>query len=115
MKSSSNIVSAIQHLKMAQEHLKDFNRDNPNTRGSKLFQTYIDKIEWIYMDFISNPILPHNVTGGIKEEWNSDVFCVPAITDKVSILRPDQREMIEEIIDGMIAGEEVKFIDTPNK
>ena len=50
---------------------------------------------------------------GIKEEWNSDVFCVPAITDKVSVLRPDQREMIEEIIDGMIAGEEVKFIDTP--
>ena len=47
MKSSSNIVSAVQHLKMAQEHLKDFNRDNPNTRGSKLFQTYIDKIEWI--------------------------------------------------------------------
>ena len=37
MKSSSNIVSAIQHLKMAQEHLKDFNRDNPNTKGSKLY------------------------------------------------------------------------------
>ena len=115
MKSSSNIVSSIQHLKMAQEHFKDFNRDNPNTKGSKLFQTYIDKIEWIYRDFISNPILPPDVTGGIKEEWNSDVFCVTAIVDKVSVLRPDQREMIEEIIDGMIAGEEVKLIDTPNK
>jgi len=77
--------------------------------------TYIDKIEWIYRDFISNPILPQDVTSGIKEEWNSDVFCVPAITDKVSVLRPDQREMIEEIIDGLIAGEEIKIIDTPNK
>jgi len=107
----SNIVSAIHHLKMAQEYFEDFIREFPTSHGSRLFHIYVKKINWIYLDFISHPQITDSIRDGVKKEIESDVFAVPAITEKVALLNPEQREMIELIIDGMINGEIVRFID----
>ena len=40
---------------------------------------------------------------------------MPAINEKVALLSPEQREIIEETIDAMLAGEEVEIIDTGGK
>jgi hypothetical protein len=107
----SNIVSAIHNLKMAQEHFEDFIREFPTSQGSRLFATYVKKIDWIYFDFISHPQMTEAIREGVKKEIQSDVFAVPAITEKVALLNPEQREMIELTIDAMLSGEEVTFID----
>lgn len=108
----SNIVSAIHHLRMAEEHYEDFIREFPGSMGTRLFKSYIVKIKWIYNDIISHPYITQDVRDGIKEEIKSDVFAVPAINDKIALLNPSQREMIEETIDAMLSGEDVKIIDT---
>lgn len=107
----SNIISAIHHLKMAQEHYEDFVREYPDSAGSRLFKSYISKIKWISTDILSHPHVSEEVRIGIKKELASDVFAVPAINEKVALLNPDQREMIEETIDAMLAGEEIKIVD----
>ena len=108
----SNIVSAIHHLRMAEEHYDDFIREFPGSMGTRLFKSYIAKIKWIYNDIITHPYITKDVRDGIKDEIQSDVFAVPAINDKIALLNPSQREIIEETIDAMLAGESVKIIDT---
>lgn len=107
----SNIVSAIHHLRMAEEHYEDFIREFPNSMGARVFKSYITKIKWIYNDLVTHPHISQEVREGVKAEIKSDVFAVPAINDKVALLNPDQRDIIEATIDAMLAGEDVKIID----
>ena len=107
----SNIVSGIHSLKMAQEFFLDFTREFPDSSGSKLFDKYNKRIDWILNDLITHTSLPEDVREGIKEELKSDVFTVPAILEKVSLLRPEQRETIETLIDAALNGEEFRIVD----
>lgn len=109
--NGSNIISAIHHLKMAQEYYEDFIREYPDSAGSRLFKSYVNKINWMSTDILSHPDISEEVRIGIKKELACDVFAVTAIAEKSALLNPDQREMIEETIDAMIAGEEVKIVD----
>jgi len=108
---SANIISAIQNLIMAKEQFEDFCRQFPETKGEKLFKTYSNKISWIFKDIVTHPFLTEEVRAGIKKEINSDVFAIPAILEKVALLTPEQRDMIEATLDAMINGEEVKIVD----
>jgi hypothetical protein len=109
--SGANIINAIQNLKMAQEQFEDFERQFPNSQGSRLFKRYNDKINWIFSDIITHPFLPEVIRNGIKDEIRSDVFAVPAILEKVALLSPEQRDIIESTLDAMLSGEEVKIVD----
>jgi len=111
MNNGANIISAIQNLKMAQEQFDDFCRQYPDSQGSRLFKKYSEKINWIFSDLITNPFVTAEVRIGIKNEIASDVFAVPAIVEKVALLTPDQRDIIESTLDALINGEEVKIID----
>lgn len=102
--TGSNIVSAIQHLKIAQEYLEDFMREHQGSKGAKLFGNYKHKIDWILTDMITHPFLPEAVREGIKWEVNSDVLALPAINEKIALLNPSQREAIETAIDQILEG-----------
>jgi hypothetical protein len=109
--NGANIINAIQNLKMAQEQFEDFCRQYPNSQGSKLFKKYSDKVNWIFSDLISNPFITAEVRIGIRNEIASDVFAVPAIIEKVALLTPDQRDLIEATLDALLSGEEVQIVD----
>ena len=108
---SANIIGAIQNLKMAQEQFQDFCRQFTNSQGERLFKTYVSKIDWIFKDIITHPFLTDEVRLGIKKEIESDVFAVPAILEKIALLKPEQREIIEDVIDAYISGETIKIVD----
>lgn len=111
MKAASNIVSGILSIKQAYDHFEVFGLEHPDSKGSKLFSNYGRKLQWIYSDMLTNPLLPEEVRQGIKKEWESDSFIVPAISEKSALLKPEQREMIEMVIDAMLCGEEINIID----
>lgn len=108
MKGSSSIVSAIQHLKMAHDHFEDFERENPGGNGARLFRGYRNRLNLIATDLITHPFLPEGVRQGIKNEWLSDVFAVPAIMEKIALLTPEQREAVEYVIEQCLNGETLK-------
>ena len=111
MKGSSNIISSIHNLRQAKEHFYNFQLEHPNTKGAILFSGYERRLDWIYKDLITHPLLTDEVREGVKQEWESDVFSVPAINEKVALLNPQQREAIEEIIDQMLSGQEIVIRD----
>ena len=105
----SNIVSAVHSMRQVFEFMESFERDHPNSKGAVLFAKYKAKLEWIYRDLVTNPHLTDPVREGIKKEWNSDVFAVPAINEKVPLLNPEQRDLVENIIDALLKGEQIKI------
>jgi hypothetical protein len=111
VKGGANIINAIQNLKMAQEQFDDFCRQYPDSQGSKIFGSYSKKISWVFSDIITHPFLTEEIRDGMKKEIASDVFAVPAIVEMVALLTPEQRELIEDTLDAMLAGEDVKIVD----
>jgi hypothetical protein len=95
----SNIISAIHKLKEAKEHFQDFQREHPNSKGEKLAGKYVSKIDWIYTDLVTFPLFPAPVIEGVRKEWQSDSFQISAIAEKAALLMPEQRELIEGVID----------------
>lgn len=109
MKGASNIISSIHHLRIAVEHWDSFCREHPGSKGAMLFKGDKKRVEWIVKDLITHIALPQSVRDGIKAEWNSDVFAPAAITEKAALLNPQQRDMVETLIDGLLNGEEIKM------
>lgn len=108
MQKGSNIMLIIHHLKMASDFLKDFQREYPGTNGAKLFKIYDGKIQWMFMDLVSNPNFSNPaIIEGIKAELKSDSFVVPAIMEKFYQLSPEDREAIETVIDCALRGEKI--------
>lgn len=114
MKGNADIVSGFRCLKQASDHFTSFkNEMQKGSEGVRLSSIYIKKIDWMYMDFQSNPLFPKEVREGIRKEWASDPFAVSAIEEKIALLKPDQRDLVETIIDGLLSGEQITFIDQP--
>ena len=113
----SSVVQAIQHVKIADEFMNDFIRSAPTTRGAIIFGQYSRKLRWILSDIITRWILsdiityPHfddEVRKGIKVEIESDAFSVGAIKDLIPLLNPEQREMIEDLIEDILKGKTIE-------
>ena len=103
----SNIVQAIQHVKMANEFMQDFIRSTPNTRGAYIFKDYSRRLNWIITDILTYPHFQDDVRKGISTEIKSDPFATPAIVDRVSLLNSEQREMIEDLIEDILKGKTI--------
>jgi hypothetical protein len=105
----SSIVQSIQHIKQANEFMSDFIRQAPNTRGSLVFAGYSNKLQWILRDILTYPHFPDEVRLGIRTEIESDCFAVEAIHDKIPLLNPEQRAMLEELVEYMVAGKTIEI------
>lgn len=107
----SNIVQSINKLKQSYDLFEDFQRQHPFTKGAAIAKHYNTKILWIYKDFVSNPSFNDKVREGVIKEWNSDIFIIDAINNKIGLLAPEKRELIETIIDALLNGEEINIIN----
>jgi hypothetical protein len=115
MRGESDFLAGFQHLHRGYDHWQSFIRERPGGVAERLFGNYCRKIEWIAKDLITCPLFPSIVREGLKTEWNSDAFMVDAIIEKVMVLTPGQREVIETVLDRIIAGEHtVVEVNIPN-
>lgn len=113
--NKNSAISAIHHLRMAKEFYLDFIRQYKGSIGANIFKNYIKKIDFIFTDIKSNIHFNQSIRDGIRKELECDIFQIPAINEKISILTPNQRELIEATIDAMLAGEEIQIVDIKDK
>lgn len=108
MKGGSNIIGSVHALKQAHDHLTSFRLEHPGTKGAALATGYCTRIQFIVTDLLTHPFLPQVVRDGIRAEWESDAWAVPAIAEKVALLSPDQRESLERLVEALLSGEKIK-------
>ena len=105
----SSVVSCIHHLKLADEYAKDFVRQNPRTRGAGIFANYSLKLNWILRDVVTYPHFGNDVREGIRKEIASDAFSYDALTEKLALLNPDQREELDGLLDDILKGKTIEI------
>jgi hypothetical protein len=111
---ASNIVQSIIKLKQSVTHMQVVSlilmenvTDGKKPKGVNHFERQIKAIEAIYINTVSIPALTKEVRTAIRNIWNSDEFEVDAIAEKIALLTPAKKEMIEKIVDGLLIGEEI--------
>lgn len=105
MPGTNDIANFIHHQKIALEYLESYFRDNRGSKGENLFKEYRRKINWILTDLKTCIHLPDDIRASISNQLNSDVFAALAIMEKLVLLLPEQREVIEDVIDRISKGE----------
>jgi hypothetical protein len=112
--SNANIINGITKLKQAKDLLEDAMRTaGKESVGAKLIGNVVNRIEGAKNVFVTSIWFPDVVREGIRKEWASDSFTVDAITEKIALLSPKQRDTIEAVLDKILAGEllQVEYID----
>jgi hypothetical protein len=105
----SSVVSFIHHLKLADEYAKDFVRSAPGTRGAVIFDNYSKRIAWIFRDVITYPHFGDEVREGMRREIASDAFSYDSLIEKVALLNPEQRDMLEGLLTDILKGKTVEI------
>ena len=107
-----SVMSAIHHMRTALEYMEDFvresNQKGAGSRGAAKFSEYAKKINWILTDMKTYPHFCQEVRDGFAIEMKSDVFAYVAVAEKCSLLDPNQREMLDELLDKILAGETIE-------
>lgn len=105
----SSIMSTIQHIKLAIEFAQDVQRAG-YTKAGKTFKNYEKHLQWILKDFKTNPLFPDEVRQGIDKELKSDMFALEGLREKIPLIPADYRCDLEEAIDAILEGRQVKII-----
>jgi hypothetical protein len=115
METRSNIITAFQYLKMAKMSFEDLQREMPNTDCDKMAKKYINKIDWIYTDFITISKFDRPTINSLKYQFEGDILSIPEILNTLSLLDDSQRELVEEVAKALYKGEEITFEEKDNK
>ena len=104
-----SIMSAIQHLRIADEYMEDVVRQE-RTVGSKVFRDYSRRVKWILNDFATFPQFTDIVREGIRKEFAADPMVTEAIREKIALLPAQYREDFEQALEWILEGKAVKII-----
>jgi hypothetical protein len=102
-----SIHKGFYHLQMAKEYFDDVTREAPRSVGARLCNMYSKKLAWIKKDFASCPLLPSKAASEFNAELSGDIMFPMAIAEKVLRLSDEQRTVLEELIDALVAGEDI--------
>lgn len=107
MTKDNSFRKAWYYLKNAQIYFNDVVRQHPNKVAGSVSKKISEKITWMIRDFKTDPRLPPYALDDFAEEFNGDVFFFESISRKCLNLTEVQREVLEGVIDDLIAGVKV--------
>lgn len=112
----SSIVSAIQHIRIADEYMEDVIRSG-NTVGAKIFKDYSKRLKWIVRDFTTYPFFNEYVREGLRHEIKTDPLATEGIKEKIALLPAQYRDDFEQALEWILEGKIVKITldDTKGK
>jgi flagellin-specific chaperone FliS len=102
-----SLAKALHFIDLAKQYFEDVQLGT-NGEVKMIFSLYIQKCDWIIRN-LKDRLSPENREILAKELEGS--LDINAIMDKVIHLDGKQKSFIEDIIDGMIRGEEVIIVD----
>ena len=114
--ANNDVLKALHELWRAKLHFKLFCAGKTLSPKVKTqFNSYQTRIEWIVNDIKLNHQCSDEIREAINEEWQGDVLTVDSINEKVLQLSPSEREIIETILDAVLAGEEINVVHHKNE
>ena len=100
-----SVAKGLTHIHIAKQYFEDVKMD-ASKDIKMIFSQYVNKCDWI-LDNLRHRLNEEN-RKILDIELNNSLV-IDSITDKVSMLNTESKEIIEEIIDSFIKGEEIKI------
>lgn len=104
--STYSLAKALHHVNIAKQYFEDV-RFSTGKEVKSVFNQYIIKCDWIIRDVRDR--LTEESRQAIANELE-DSLSFDAIIDKLVHMDTEQRNFIEDLMDSMIKGEEVKIV-----
>jgi flagellin-specific chaperone FliS len=101
-----SLAKGIHHINIAKQYFEDV-RLGTTGDVKAVFNQYIQKCEWIISNLMDR-LGPENKKS-LQDELSSSIF-IEAINDKLIHLNDEQKEFIENLLDSIISGEEIKVV-----
>lgn len=101
-----SLAKGIHHINIAKQYFEDV-RLGTNGDVKAVFNQYIQKCEWIISNLMDR-LGPENKKS-LQDELSSSIF-IEAINDKLIHLNDEQKDFIENLLDSIISGEEIKVV-----
>jgi len=108
MTERESLTRGIYYLHYAIQFLEDYKRDCRQEAKYSASQ-WVNKLKFVLSDVF------FHLTPAAKERFreeisqSNDPLFLPAITEKILQLGSDRRELLEEILTGLLTGEEIKI------
>ena len=107
MTKDNSFRRAWHYLKLAQEYFNDVAKQNPNKVAGSVSKSISDRITWQIRDFKTDPRLPTYASDDFSTELDTDALSIETIAWKLLNCSPAQRDVLESVIDDLIAGVKV--------
>ena len=101
-----SLAKGIHHVNIAKQYFEDV-RFGTKAEVKAVFNQYIQKCEWIISN-LKDRLAPDN-KAALEKELSSSIF-LEAINDKLIHLNEEQIDFIENLLDAIINGEEIKVV-----
>ena len=105
--NSFSLAKGLHHINIAKLYFEDV-KFSTSKEIKAVFNQYIQKCDWILAN-MKDRMNPESKA--VLEKELEDSLSFDAINDKLIHLDNAQRAFIEELMDAMINGEEIKMID----
>lgn len=102
-----SLAKGLHHINIAKQYFEDV-RFGTTKDIKAIFNQYVLKCDWIISNMKDRLAIENKIA---LEQELQDSLTYEAINDKLIHLDNNQRAFVEEIIDNLIKGEEVKIIE----
>lgn len=103
-----SLAKGLHHINIAKQYFEDV-RYGTSNEIKAVFNQYIQKCDWILANMRDR--MGNEQKAVLKKEME-DSLTFEAINDKLIYLDNSQRAFLEELIDAMIKGEQVKMVNS---
>jgi hypothetical protein len=110
--AATSVLKFVYHLKCAKELGKSFMCKRSNNVFSIIFKLITPKLDWCFNELITHHLVTLHIPDTvpfIREKWEADYTMELALSEKISLLTTEQQESLENVIDCLISGEEIKI------
>lgn len=101
-----SLAKGMHHVNIAKMYFEDLKLSSQK-EVKHIFNQYVQKCDWIVSN-LSGRLNDFNRKN--LEEELKDSISFEAINDKLILLTPEQRELLEKVIDALVDGQKVEIV-----
>lgn len=101
---------AFYHLKQSLNYFEDSIRESPGSLAASVSNKYKGKLDWIFLDFKTNPKFPAYAQDEFAREMENDVMLTDNISQLCLKLNGKQKEAVEGMLESLISGEQITIV-----
>ena len=106
----NDLAYAVQAASKVKLHLNSFVKDYGRTPLGRAAKEWAKRAEWIEFSMLTCSVWDKETRDAVREELTTDPYTTDAIIEHISIMTPEQRQQLEQVVNAIRSGETLNVI-----